>query len=89
MNRRPRFVTDPARRRLVVWGVGGLLLIVLGVGLAGRVGRRERELHEAEQALLRNDPVAARADLDRYLARRPGDLCGGRSPWRGVDRGNR
>lgn len=44
----------------------------LGVGLAVRL-RAVAELSAAEQALLRDDPAAARAHLDRYLTRRPDD----------------
>jgi Tfp pilus assembly protein PilF len=74
MIRRLGFLTNTARRRrLVVGAVGALVLVGLAVGLAWRVVWPALALAAAESALDRNDLAAARADLDCYLARWPGD----------------
>jgi hypothetical protein len=59
-------------RRLVVWMVAGLVIVGLGVGIAERVWAA-RALPAAQRALDRHDLPAARAYIDRYLARWPSE----------------
>jgi Tfp pilus assembly protein PilF len=61
------------RRRLAVWTVAGLMVASLGLALATRLAWPAVEREAAEQALGRDDPVRARAYLDRCLARWPAD----------------
>jgi Tfp pilus assembly protein PilF len=61
------------RRRLVIWAVGGLALVGLGAGIAGWVIGPALELKAAERELRQQNPAAARARLERYLARWPSD----------------
>ena len=75
MNGRLGFRTDtPRRRRLVVWTVASAALAGLGVAIAWRLVWPALALSAAERALRRHDPASARARLDRYLDRWPGDL---------------
>jgi tetratricopeptide (TPR) repeat protein len=74
MKRGLGFLTGTARRRrLVFWTVVGLTLAGLGLGILEFFVWPAALLRDAEEALRRNDPAAARAPLDRYLARRPHD----------------
>src|SRR5262245_57625005 len=74
MHRGLRLFPGTLRRRLVFWTVVALVLAGLGLGiLEFFVWRPAALLRDAEEALRRNDPAAARASLDRYLARRPHD----------------
>jgi tetratricopeptide (TPR) repeat protein len=74
MNHPLGFRTGLTRRgRLVVWLLGGLTLACLLAGLAARAARPTDALPAAEQALRQNDPITARAHLDRYLAYWPND----------------
>src|SRR5207245_5101481 len=61
------------RRRAVLWLLGVLILAVVSVGVAGWVVWPSMQVHAAEQALRRDDPVSARARLDQYLAYWPHD----------------
>src|SRR5262245_34612935 len=61
------------RRRPWLWALGGLMLAAVGVGLAVALVGPALELNAAEQTLRQYDFAAARARLDRYLARRPGE----------------
>lgn len=65
--------TPVTRRRAAAWvaGVGALLAVVAGV-VALQVWPA-RMLRATEQALARDEPAAARATLDRYLAFWPND----------------
>src|SRR5262245_34601790 len=70
MNRR---LDPPAhssrRRRLVIWAIVGVVVVGIVAGIGWFVVRPEVDLMAAEEALGRNDPVAARARLERCLAR--------------------
>jgi tetratricopeptide (TPR) repeat protein len=72
MNPRLGLLTTRARRR-AAWAVGGLALAGLGVALAVYVVRPLLARTAAERALRRNDPAAARAHVERCLARWPGN----------------
>jgi Tfp pilus assembly protein PilF len=74
MNRRPGFLTGAIRRpRLLVGVVGLLVLAALGLGVAVRAVGQLVELRAVRESLRQHDAAAARARLDRYLARWPGD----------------
>ena len=61
------------RRRLVFWAAGSFTLAALGLGVLEFFVWPAAALRDAEAALRRHDVAAARAALDRYLARRPRD----------------
>ncbi len=61
------------RRRIVIWTVGVLGLVGLGVGIAAWVVWPALELKAAGRELRQQNPSAALARLDRYLARWPND----------------
>jgi tetratricopeptide (TPR) repeat protein len=63
----------PRRRRFVFWAVSALALAGLALGVLEFFVWPAAALREAEEALRRHDAAAARAALDRYLARRPRD----------------
>ncbi|HVK18277.1 MAG TPA: tetratricopeptide repeat protein [Fimbriiglobus sp.] len=67
-----RAPTSPTRRRLALW-VGGVLALVGLAAVGYFLVWPALELSAAEDALRRHDPAAARARLDHYLARHPGD----------------
>jgi Tfp pilus assembly protein PilF len=73
MQYRLGFLTGPALGRLVLWAVGAVALAGLAAGIAARVMGPRDAPAEAEEALRRHHPAAARALLDRYLARWPDD----------------
>jgi tetratricopeptide (TPR) repeat protein len=60
-------------RRLAVWVACALVLAGLGVALAQRFVWPGLELDAAEEELRQNEPAAARARLERHLARWPDD----------------
>jgi tetratricopeptide (TPR) repeat protein len=57
----------------VLWAVAGLVLFAAGTGIVALRVWPARLLREAEVALERDDPLAARAALDRYLTYWPHD----------------
>jgi tetratricopeptide (TPR) repeat protein len=57
----------------VAWALAGVALACLAAGIAARLVGKRDTLAAAEDALRRHDPAAARAHLDRYLARWPDD----------------
>src|SRR5262249_31386985 len=74
MNRGRSFLTGGARRgRLVFWTAGAFALAALALGILVFFVWPAAALRDAEQALARDDAEAARAALDRHLARRPQD----------------
>jgi Tfp pilus assembly protein PilF len=73
MDRRQGFLTGIASRRLIAWTVGILIVAGIGAGIAWRVVWPAVALAKAEQALNRHDLADARARLDVYLARWPGE----------------
>ncbi len=73
MNRAPVTPTASYPRRMLVLG-GAVTLALAGLAAGGFFFLWPAlEIGAAEDALRRNDPAAARARLDRYLARHPND----------------
>jgi Tfp pilus assembly protein PilF len=73
-NRSPSPAPGTARRRrFLLWAAGLVALAGVGFGVFRWGVRPMLDRGAGEQALRRNDPAAARALLDRSLARRPND----------------